>query len=312
MSKIVITGGHHNSALVVAQYFSARGHQVFWIGHRYSSRGDHNDSAEYLEVTSSQIPFYDLSTGRLVLDIKELLLIPKGIFHSLRLLGKIKPDLILSFGGYLGASVSLAGLLHMIPLYLHEQTVTAGKANRFLALFAKRIYITWEQSKKYFPSHKTKLVGLPLRKSIISAKPQKLFARERPTLLVMGGKLGAHVLNQFIFTHLPQLLNHFNIIHQTGTSSLTMDREKSLALLDSLGSLSDSYLPLGYISEAQIGKYFKNASLYLGRSGGHICYELLLLRLKAVLVPLTTTHAQEQLASFRFDKTTKFPLLKIT
>ena len=111
----------------------------------------------------------------------------------------------------------------------------------------------------------------------------------------MGGKLGAHVLNQFIFTHLPQLLNHFNIIHQTGTSSLTMDREKSLALLDSLGSLSDSYLPLGYISEAQIGKYFKNASLYLGRSGGHICYELLLLRLKAVLVPLTTTHAQEQL-----------------
>lgn len=294
MAKIVITGGHHNSALVVAQYFLKHQHQIIWYGHRYSSRGDTNDSAEYLEVKASKIPFYNLPAGRLVTDLFELFKIPLGIAKALSYLRRDKPDAVLTFGGYLGAATAFAAAILGIPVYLHEQTIVTGRANKLTAYFAKQIYLTWEASRVFFPRHKTMLVGLPLRQSILNSSPSKLFSRHRPTLLVMGGKLGASIINHFVFSHLNELLKDYNIVHQTGTSSVTHDYEHAIALKESLGSLADCFLPLGYISEDQIGKFLSSADLYFGRSGAHICYELLHLSLKAILVPLATTHKREQ------------------
>lgn len=294
MKTIVITGGHHNSALVVAQELIKRGHKVVWIGHRHSSRGDTQESAEYIEVTAAGIPFHDLNAAKLMPSLTELIRFPSGILTALKLLRQIQPTAILSFGGYLGGTVALAGKCLGIPLYLHEQTVTAGAANRLIGQLAKRVYLTWPASQVHFTPAQSQVVGLPLRPSILSAKPKHLFARRKPTLLVMGGKQGAHVINQFIFTHLQDLLAHFNIVHQTGTSSLTHDYEHALSLQNGLASLADSYLPLGYITESEIGSYLQSADLYLGRSGAHICYELGLLGLRSVLVPLATSRAAEQ------------------
>lgn len=294
MKPIVITGGHHNSALVVARELIKRGHKVIWIGHRRSSRGDTVDSAEYTEVTSAKIPFHDLIAGKLVISLREFVSLPLGIIRAFKILKNNHPAAILSFGGYLGGTVALAGKLLNIPIYLHEQTVTAGRANKFISKLAKKIYLTWGESAKYFNKDKVVNVGLPLREGILSAASKKIFTRHKPTLLIMGGKQGAHVLNHFVFTHLLDLLARFNIVHQTGTSSVTQDYEHAIATLDTLGSLSDCYLPLGYISESEIGTYLHSADLYLGRSGAHICYELGLLGLPSILVPLMSTHDYEQ------------------
>jgi len=305
MAKLVFTGGHHNSALVLAQYFVSHGHQVDWIGHRHSSRGDTNDSAEYLEVKSSNIPFHNLETGRLLPTLKEILKIPLGVKRAISLLRQIHPDKVITFGGYLGASVALAAFILQIPVYLHEQTVTAGKANKFIARFAKKIYLTWDESRPYFPSSNSQVVGLPLRLSLIKKSRTTLFVRHKPTLLIMGGKQGASVINHFVFSHLHDLLSHFNIVHQTGTSSVTHDYEHALALVESLGSLADSYLPMGYISENLIGKYLYSSDYYFGRSGAHICYELSLTRLPSILIPLTITHDTEQHKNAQILETAK-------
>ncbi|MCE7898385.1 MAG: hypothetical protein DPW11_03475 [bacterium] len=294
MGTFVFTGGHHNSALVLAQYFVSQKHTVYWYGHKKSSRKDQNDSAEYVEVTASKIKFLDLPAGRATLNISELLRLPYGFIVALKYLIAHQPSAVISFGGYLGATTALAAYILGISVYLHEQTVVAGKANKFISKLARRVYLTWHSSLKFFPKKKSLVVGLPLRSSIIRATPKKLFDRKRPTLLVMGGKQGAHAINHFIFEHLRDLLIDFNLIHQTGTSSETGDYEQALALRGSLGSLADSYLPIGYITENEIGYYLKSANYYLGRSGAHITYELLLLGLKAVLVPLSFTHQREQ------------------
>ena len=294
MHTIVITGGHHNSALVVARELISRGVKVIWIGHRHSSRGDTIDSAEYVEVCAAKIPFHDLDTAKLVPKLSELMRFPKGFSTTLKLLKQIKPSAILSFGGYLGGTVAVAGKLLSIPIYLHEQTVSAGRANKLIGRLSDRVYLTWSESLKYFDSAKSSVVGLPLRPGILSAKPKKLFDRHKPTLLVMGGKQGAHIINQFIFSNLFKLLATFNIVHQTGTSSITRDYEHALSLQNSLGSLADSYLPLGYISESEIGTYLRSADLYLGRSGAHVCYELAIVGLRSILVPLMSTHDHEQ------------------
>lgn len=294
MSSFVITGGHHNSALVLAQYFINQNHTIYWYGHRQSSRSDHNDSAEYQEVTTSKIKFFDLPAGRALLDIKELIRLPRGFFVALSLLRYHRPQAVISFGGYLGASTALAAIFLRIPVFLHEQTVVAGKANRFLGHYARKIYLTWPSSKRFFPRAKTVITGLPLRPSLLKSSPQQIFSRKRPILLIMGGKQGAHILNKFIFDHIHNLLNDFNIVHQTGTNSETNDYDYALKLKDALGSLSDCYLPLGYITENEIGNYLHTAQYYLGRSGAHITYELMMLGLKSILVPYDATHQHEQ------------------
>lgn len=299
MAKVVFTGGHHNSALVVANYFKAKAHQVSWIGHRRSSRGDQNDSAEYVEVIESDIPFYDLVAGRATLHPREIFQLPLGLINSLRILIRLKPDFVFTFGGYLGAAVATAAFILKIPVYLHEQTTVAGKANKYVGRFARKIYLTWEQSKIYFPPHKTLVVGLPLRPDLLIAKSKNLFSRRKPTLLIMGGKLGAHIINKFVFDNIHNLLADFNIIHQTGTNSTTQDYEHALFLKDSLGSLSDSYLPHGYISAHDLSIYLRSSDFYFGRSGAHICYELLLFTLRSILVPLNSTHEHEQLKNAR-------------
>lgn len=306
---IIITGGHHNSALVVAKELIKRGHEIVWIGHRYAARGDEQDSAEYIEVKATNIPFHDLNAGKILLDSRELIRFPLGIIHSLKILKQTHPAAILSFGGYLGGTVALAGKLLNIPIYLHEQTVTAGRANKLIGKLAKKVYLTWSESSKYFSPVKVKVVGLPLRPSILSAKPRQLFTRRKPTLLIMGGKQGAHAINQFISTHLHDLLTHFNIVHQTGTNSHTHDYDHSLSLQNSLGSLADSYLPMGYITESEIGAYLHSADLYFGRSGAHICYELAVLGLPSILTPLMSTHDREQYKNAQFIVKAKLGLI---
>jgi UDP-N-acetylglucosamine--N-acetylmuramyl-(pentapeptide) pyrophosphoryl-undecaprenol N-acetylglucosamine transferase len=116
----------------------------------------------------------------------------------------------------------------------------------------------------------------------------------------MGGKQGSHPLNRFIFHNLPSLIKHYNLIHQTGTSSLTGDYDQAVALKDGLRTAAENYLPLGYISEAEIGTYLRSSNFYLGRSGAHITYELAVLGIPAVLVPYLHTHDHEQLKNAQF------------
>src|SRR3972149_9710051 len=125
--KIVVTGGHHTPALAVMAELKKRGNfQFHFIGH--------TTSVEKRTIERLKIPFYNLKTGKLYKSgVGELLKIPFGFFQALGLLLKIRPKLIISFGGYLAAPVVLAGFILRIPAVTHEQTVVSGGANRFRA-----------------------------------------------------------------------------------------------------------------------------------------------------------------------------------
>lgn len=173
--KLLFTGGHHTSALAVIdslEQFKIENlkFKITFVGHKYSIHGSGIKSAEYREVTSRGIPFFDLKAGKLyrTWNPLEWARVVFGFFQALWILIKIRPDLIVSFGGYLAAPVVLAGWPLRIPSVTHEQTVVSGWANKLIARFAKEIYISWPQSAKYFPEEKTVLTGLPLRKEIIA------------------------------------------------------------------------------------------------------------------------------------------------
>lgn len=302
MKTIIITGGHHNSALVVAKALIKKGYKVVWLGHRYASRGDLHDSPEYLEVKLAGIVFHELKAGKLdsTPTFSEIVNIPLGFMRAYKFLKDIHPVAVLSFGGYLGLAVSLPANWLGIPVYLHEQTLFAGKANVITGRFAKRIYLAWEQSARFFPKDRTKYVGLPLRASIINQTAKKLFPNNLPNILVLGGKQGSHIINTYIFAVLRELLKNFNVVHQTGTSSVTGDYLSALTIKDKLEPiLASKYLPIGYIGEEEIGTYFASSALVVGRSGAHTAYELALLGKRSVLIPFTHTTGGEQLEQAR-------------
>ena len=228
--KVIMTGGHHSSALPIIEEFRVKHSdaELFWVGHRHSMKGDCNDTLEYKEITALGIPFFNLYAGKVykTYDLLRLLKVPLGFFQALVLLLRIKPDVVLSFGGYLAVPVVTAAWFLGIPSVTHEQTLVTGYANKLISRFAKKIFVSWPQSANLFPKSKVIFTGLPLRKSIFSVSSENFKSdNDLPTVFILGGKTGSHFLNNLVIKNLEEILSICNVIHQCGDNSVYNDFE---------------------------------------------------------------------------------------
>ena len=183
-----------------------------------------------------------------------------------------------------------------IPSATHEQTTVAGLANKIISPFVKRIFLTWKETKKYFPPEKTILVGLPLRTEVFKNRRTKYqFEEKLPTILIIGGKQGAHIINQTVFAILEKILAKYNVIHQCGLSSLYNDYQKAKEIRAKLETKKrQRYRIEKYIFPEDIGSAFARADLVVSRAGAHTIYELLALGKPAILIPYPFLHQDEQ------------------
>jgi UDP-N-acetylglucosamine--N-acetylmuramyl-(pentapeptide) pyrophosphoryl-undecaprenol N-acetylglucosamine transferase len=284
--KLVITGGHHSSALPVIKKIKEirPDAEIYWIGHRRTLKGDVNDTLEYREITALGIPFYDLKAGKVygTWNMGRLLKVPLGFFQALYLLSKIKPDVILSFGGYLAVPVVLAGRLFGIPSVTHEQTVVSGYANKIISFFAEKVFISWPQSVGKFPVFKINSDNFST-------------GNDMPTVFVTAGKTGSHFINELIFETLPELLNFCNIIHQCGDNSVFNDFDRVNSRYISIrDTVHGSYYSRKFIFEDEIGEAYAKADAVVSRSGAHTVAELLALKKPCVLIPIPWVSHNEQ------------------
>ncbi|MFC1711477.1 glycosyltransferase, partial [Patescibacteria group bacterium] len=295
--KIVFTGGHHNSALVVASALEKKGFKIYWFGHKHTMKNDKSLSAEYLEVKRHKLPFYEIKTGKFykTVNLFSWFKIGLGFFQSFILLYKLKPKFIVSFGGYLAVPVVLAGYLLKIPSITHEQTTQAGMANLTLARFVKKVFLTWPSSLKFFPKSKVEVVGLPMDTYFFKAKKINIFNNNLPTLFIIGGKQGSHLINNILKNSLPRLLNKFNIIHQSGRVIKTGDFESLQKLKAALpAELQTRYKLKPYFFKKELVNNMVSSDLIISRSGAHIIYELMALGKPAILIPISWVYKNEQ------------------
>ncbi|MDC0449125.1 glycosyltransferase [bacterium] len=296
--KLVITGGHHSSAIPVIKNIQKNYPEVelFWIGHRYSQKGNKADTLEYIEITKLGLSFYDLKAGKFykTFDPIRLAKIPFGFFQAFLYLLKTKPDKILSFGGYLAVPVVLAGWVLKIPSVTHEQTAVAGYANKLISKFAKKILISWDQSRQYFPKEKVIYTGLPLRETIFEQRTDNFeINKDLPTVYITAGKTGSHIINTTVLESLEDLLNICNVIHQCGEHSELKDFEKLDGKYKSL-DVAGKYHLKKYVLEDEIGEAFGKATLVVSRAGAHIINELIALEKPCVLIPIPWVSHNEQ------------------
>jgi UDP-N-acetylglucosamine--N-acetylmuramyl-(pentapeptide) pyrophosphoryl-undecaprenol N-acetylglucosamine transferase len=307
--KLLFIGGHHNSALATIDWLkeNSDSFEFAWIGKKYVH--DDNESPEFSEVSARKIPFYDLKTGKLFRTtaisyiphvIYNLFLIPFGFLQTYFYLMRIKPDLIVSFGGYMSVPVVIMGWILGIRSVLHEQTVTVGLANKISSYFAKEIFSSWpvEFYADLSDSIKKKMIytGLPIRNAISEDAGVIEFPRKARTIYITGGKSGSLFINQSFSGILKEISAKFNIIWSTGRRIGDHDFKQIKHEVEKLpDEIKKNVLIKEYFLEDEVGKVLNTADFVITRGGAHTIYELALIKKPAIVIPIPWVSQSEQL-----------------
>lgn len=278
MKKIVFTGGgtvgHVTLNLLLIPKFIKEGWQVHYIGDKHG--------IEYQEIQKSglDVIFHSVATGKLrrYFSWQNLLdgfKVVWGIFQSLGIMLKVRPQALFSKGGFVSVPPVIAARLSGVPVYVHESDLSIGLANKIAYKCATKMYATFEQ-----PSSLTKIehVGAVTKVgSQESVPPQELeeirqyFDKELPTLLFVGGSAGAKVFNDFVSQNQTALTEHYNIINLTGDASLDVLSER----LFRRAYVTELYQPLMDL-----------ADVIVTRGGSNTIFELLAMAKLHIIVPL--------------------------
>ena len=228
-----------------------------------------------------------------------------GLIDSYKIIKTFRPDIVISTGGYVTVSVCLIAKLLKADIYLHEQTATVGLTNKIVGKLAKKIFISFPSSLKYFPKKRTILTGNLVRPEIFETKAQGNFAenikdmvsnRDRyPIIYISGGGLGSHLINETVKESLKMLLQKYQIILQTGDNKVFNDHKSLINYKDNLDAdLKPRFLPVTFIQAKDLGYLLHNIDLYVGRAGANTVYEMGVLQIPSIFVPIPWVTHNEQ------------------
>ena len=299
MKKIVICGGHLTPAKALIEEIkkSKNGTKIYFFGRKYSTEGSKNYSAEYKLTEDENITFTPITSGRFQrkftkYTIISLFKVPVGLMQSFYHLLKIKPQVVVSFGGYVALPVVIVASLLRIKVVIHEQSSVLGLTNRIASFTADRIFLTFENTQKIKKGKKTQVIGNLLRKSIFakSAEDEKLkkFLDSSDSIIfITGGNQGSHFINNLIFQNIDKL-EKYKIIHQVGLANYKGDFENAKLIKNK------NYFPIDYIHDEDIGAIFNKAKIIISRSGANTVWEIASLAKPAILIPLPISASGEQ------------------
>lgn len=305
-ATILLSGGHLTPALATIEYFQSHHPDVklLFVGREYSQERERQVSQEREACEKLHVPFFSIRAAKFHRtnwwrNIGELPRLLPSLYQSWFLIRENNVDVFLSFGGYLAVPLALAAKLLGRKIVTHEQTKTSGLANELIATLADRVAISFEESRKHFPKHKTVVTGNPLRPSILhitKERPSWLPKSSKPLLYITGGSQGSQVINQSVESILPELTAEFLVVHQCGHS----EHHHYLSALESARELlpseqQASYVIREWVEEKDVSWLFHHAALVLSRSGANTTLEIALHAAPAIFVPLPFSHNNEQL-----------------
>lgn len=310
--KLVMTGGHAaSSAFVVAEEIRREGKpwDIYWIGFKNSFEGEKVSTLSSIYFPKYGIKTFELISGRIqrkltLHTIPSILKIPIGFVHSFFILTRIKPNVILSFGGFTAFPVVVVAYFLGIPVIIHEQTSVVGRANKASAFFARKIAISRETSREYFPEEKTVLTGNPVGIDISTVKNYSL--PNMPTIFVTGGQSGSLALNEVIGASLIELLKLARVVHLTGIKDEVKFRERKNNLEN---EQKDRYEVYGVVDPKKYNELFNSANLVISRAGANTISKIVVSGKPAILVPLPFSYKDEQYKNALFAR--KYATVKI-
>lgn len=281
MKKIVMTGGgtagHVTPNIALFDSLQKDGYEIHYIG-----------SYEGIEkglIEDKKIPYYGISSGkfrryRSWKNLTDPFRVLHGFFQARRLLGRIRPNVVFSKGGFVSVPVVMAAKTRHIPVIIHESDLTPGLANKLAMPSATKVCCNFPETLPYLPKEKAVLTGSPIRQGLLHGNKQAAkdfcgFTGDLPILMVMGGSIGSVYINNAIRGCIDTLLTKYQIIHLCGKGNIDE------SLKDKKG-----YAQFEYISE-NLPDLFAAADLVVARAGANSICELLALHKPNILIPLS-------------------------
>jgi len=223
-------------------------------------------------------------------NILDFFKMPIGILQAFYFVFIFSPDVVFSKGGYGSIPTVLAAWFLQTPIFLHESDVTPGIANKIASRFAVEIFISFSiKETDYFSGRKMLSVGNPVRSEILGGNKEdakRVFSLtgEKPIIFITGGSQGAQIINDRILAVLPEMLNDFEVIHQTGNKHFKQILEESKVILSQ--NARKYYHPVPYLDIKNLSHALKIADLIISRAGSGSIFEIAAMGKPSILVPL--------------------------
>lgn len=284
MKKIVMTGGgtagHVTPNIALIPALQKEGYEISYIGSY--------EGIEKRLIEEQHITYHGISSGKLrrYFDPKNFsdpFKVLKGYYQSIRLLKKIKPDVVFSKGGFVSVPVVLAAKHCKIPAIIHESDITPGLANKLAIPSATKVCCNFPETLKYLPAEKAVLTGSPIRQELLKGNSAHALAmcrfpdHAKPVLLIVGGSSGSRAINTAVRGLLPELLKKYYVIHLCGKGNL-----------DTSLSEVNGYAQFEYANQ-ELADMFALSDLVISRAGANAICELLALRKPNILIPLSAS-----------------------
>ncbi|MDE7351038.1 MAG: undecaprenyldiphospho-muramoylpentapeptide beta-N-acetylglucosaminyltransferase [Muribaculaceae bacterium] len=275
------TGGHIFPALSIANALKGRlNAEILFVGAEDRMEMERVPAAGY-EIKGLPVAGFD--RRHLLKNFGVLLKLRRSIALARKIVADFKPDIAIGVGGYCSGPTLKAAQRAGVPTLLQEQNSYAGVTNKLLAKKAGKICVAYPGLERFFPADKLVMTGNPVRKDLLAKTISPEQARERfglnpkrPTVLVVGGSLGALTLNESMEAGIRRLYDEgIQVIWQTGKNF----GDRGQAAVKNLNGI----VVTKFISD--MAAAYAAADLVVSRAGAGSISELELLGKPCILVP---------------------------
>lgn len=264
----------------------------FWIGTK--------DGPEKKVVKANNINFYSIICGkwrryaswRNLADVVRIII---GFGQAMYLVKKIRPNIIVSAGGYVAVPVIWAGWIMGVPSIIHQQDVRPGLANKLCAWCADKITVCFPDSARYFNKKKVIITGNPVRESlreaVLEESRQKALdflglRSDMPVVLVTSGGVGAIAINEMTSGALKELIKFCQVIHITGKNKVAEDASKI-----------NNYRQYEFLVD--MAPALLAADIVVARAGMGTLTEIAYLGKAAIVIPIPNSHQEDNARYFK-------------
>ena len=288
ISRIIIsgggTGGHIFPAIAIANEVKSRypHAEILFIGAEGKMEMEKVPAAGYSIVGLPIRGFQrKLTFSNFLLPFKLVYSLIKALF----IIKKFNPQVVVGVGGYAsGPTLKIASFLK-IPSLIQEQNSFPGKTNQLLAKSVSKVCVAYEGLETFFPEYKIEFTGNPVRSEMVMTEGKKEEAISffnldplKPTILVIGGSLGARTLNQSVLNSIDLISSEgVQVLWQCGKFYYSELNEQSERLISNQIYLHE------FIQRMDLA--YAVADVIISRAGAISVSELCIVAKPCVLVP---------------------------